>query len=270
SWSAATAWCCCAATAARLSPSTITRTRPARPRRWPPCCRTGRTVTSWSATRAPACTARSDGESMSLPNAQPGPFARLAEKLVFSNRPLILVLFAAITAAMVYFAMQLEVDAGFKKQIPLEHEYMQTFLEYEADFGGANRVLVAVVAKDGDMFDQAFMKTLENVTNDVINLDSTDDARSRSLFTPNVRFIEVVEDGLSGGNVIPSTFTPNVEGFEATPEDFEAIRGNIVKAGIVGRLVARDYSGAMIWADLIPESEVNKVDYQEVAEQFED
>jgi len=206
---------------------------------------------------------------MSLPNAQPGPFARFAETLVFGNRPLVLIVFAAITMAMLFFASQLKVDAGFKKQVPLQHEYMQTFQDYELEFGGANRVLVAVMAKDGDMFDQAFMKTLENVTNEVINLDSTDDARSRSLFTPNVRFIEVVEDGLSGGNVIPQTFTPNVEGFASTPEDFQTIRGNIVKANIVGRLVAKDWSGAMIWADLIPESQVNKVDYQQVASQFE-
>lgn len=206
---------------------------------------------------------------MSLPNAQPGPFARFAETLVFGNRPLVLIVFAAITMAMLFFASQLKVDAGFKKQVPLQHEYMQTFQDYELEFGGANRVLVAVIAKDGDMFDQEFMKTLENVTNEVINLDSTDDARSRSLFTPNVRFIEVVEDGLSGGNVIPQTFTPNVEGFTSTPEDFQAIRGNIVKANIVGRLVAKDWSGAMIWADLIPESQVNKVDYQLVASQFE-
>ena len=207
---------------------------------------------------------------MSLPNAQPGPFARFAETVVFGNRPLVLVVFAAITVAMLYFASQLQVDAGFKKQVPLQHEYMQTFQDYEADFGGANRVLVAVVAEDGDMLDQAFMQTLENVTNEVINLESTDDARSRSLFTPNVRFIEVVEDGLSGGNVIPSTFTPNVEGFVATPEDFQTIRGNIVKANIVGRLVAKDFSGAMIWADLIPENAGNKVDYHAIANQFED
>jgi predicted RND superfamily exporter protein len=206
---------------------------------------------------------------MSLPNSQPGPFARFAENIVFGNRALILVVFAAVTVAMLYFASQLKVDAGFKKQVPLQHEYMQTFQDYELEFGGANRVLVAVIAKDGDMFDQEFMKTLENVTNEVINLDSTDDARSRSLFTPNVRFIEVVEDGLSGGNVIPQTFTPNVEGFQSAPEDFEAIRGNIVKANIVGRLVAKDWSGAMIWADLIPESATNKVDYQQVADQFE-
>lgn len=206
---------------------------------------------------------------MSLPNSQPGPFARLAENLVFANRPLILVVFAIITVAMLFFASQLKVDAGFKKQVPLQHEYMQTFQDYELEFGGANRVLVAVVAKDGDMLDQAFMATLENVTNEVINLDATDDARARSLFTPNVRFIEVVEDGLSGGNVIPQTFTPNVEGFASTPEDFDQIRGNIIKANIVGRLVAKDFSGAMIWADLIPESATNKLDYQQVADQFE-
>lgn len=206
---------------------------------------------------------------MSLPNAQPGPFARVAEKIVFANRPVILVLFALITVAMAYFAMQLEVDAGFKKQVPLQHEYMQTFQDYEAEFGGANRVLVAVIARDGDMLDQQFMSTLENVTNEVINLPATDDARARSLFTPNVRFIEVVEDGLSGGNVIPQTYTPNVEGFQSLPEDYEQIRSNIIKANIVGRLVAKDFSGAMIWADLIPESDVNKLDYQEVADQFE-
>ena len=206
---------------------------------------------------------------MSLPNSQPGPFARIAERIVFANRPVILVLFALITVAMAYFASQLEVDAGFKKQVPLQHEYMQTFQDYEAEFGGANRVLVAVIAKDGDMLDQQFMATLENVTGDVINLAATDDARARSLFTPNVRFIEVVEDGLSGGNVIPQTFTPNVEGFQALPDDFEQIRSNIIKANIVGRLVAKDFSGAMIWADLIPESDVNKLDYQEVADQFE-
>lgn len=206
---------------------------------------------------------------MSLPNSQPGPFARLSEAFVFGNRPLILIVFALVTAAMTYFATQLSVDAGFKKQIPLKHEYMRTFVDYEADFGGANRVLIAVMAKDGNMFSQPFMGTLEKVTAEVINLEDTDDSRVRSLFTPNVRFVEVVEDGFAGGNVIPNTFTPNVPGFQASQEQLDTIRGNIVKAGILGRLVAKDWSGAMIWADIIPESDTHKVDYQKVAKQLE-
>ena len=199
----------------------------------------------------------------------PGPFTRAAEALVFGARPLVLAAFAIITAVMLYFASQLTVDAGFKKQIPLEHEYMQTFLDYEQEFGGANRVLLAVIADDGDMFDQDFFATLEKVTTEVLAIPAVDDARSRSLFTPNVRFVEVVEDGFAGGNVIPSDFTPNVEGFQAAPEDFATLRGNIVKSGVLGRLVARDWSGAMIWADLIPESSGTKLDYQDVAAQFE-
>ena len=199
----------------------------------------------------------------------PGPVVRFAEKVVFGNRPIVLVLFALVTVAMAFFASQLRVDAGFKKQIPLGHEYMRTFLDYEADFGGANRVLIAVMAKDGDMFDREYFATLENVSRDVVAIEEVEDARARSLFTPNVRFVEVVEDGFAGGNVIPDTFTPNVEGFEPTEADFETVRSNIVKANILGRLVAKDYSGAMVWADLIPESKDNKVDYQKVAAQLE-
>jgi predicted RND superfamily exporter protein len=202
-------------------------------------------------------------------NTEAGPITRALENLIFGARPVVLLIFAVITAAMLFFASQLKVDAGFKKQIPLQHEYMKTFLDYEADFGGANRVLIAVVAKDGDMFDTSFFRTLEGMTKDVMAIEATDDARARSLFTPNVRFVEVVEDGFAGGNVIPDDFTPNVDGFEGTSQHFETIRANIVKANIVGRLVAKDWSGAMIWADLIPEDSGTKLDYQAVADQFE-
>lgn len=199
-------------------------------------------------------------------------FVLFAEKLVFGSRPLVLVIFALVTLVMLYFASQLRVDAGFKKQIPQDHEYVRTFLDYEREFGGANRVLVAVVDKSGSIFNQRFMQTMEKITADVIALEEVDDARARSIFTPNVRFVEVVEDGFAGGNVIPSEFTPNVEGFQSTPEMFDTIRSNIIKANAVGRYVAKDFSGAMIWAELVPEGGAgqNKLDYQKVAHQLED
>ena len=196
---------------------------------------------------------------------------RFTERLVFGARPLVLLIFTVITIAMGFFAYQLKVDAGFKKQIPLQHEYMKTFIDYELDFGGANRVLVAVMAKDGNMFSDEYLTALQQVTKEVIDLEDTDDARSRSLFTPNVRFIEVVEDGISGGNVIPNDYDPSFK--PGSPEQFEQIRGNIVKANILGRLVAKDWSGAMVWADIIPESDSKanprKVDYQKIARQLE-
>lgn len=202
---------------------------------------------------------------------QIGAFHRFAEKAVFGSRPVVLILLALISVVMVFFASQLRVDAGFKKQIPLEHEYMRTFLDYEKEFGGANRILIAVLDKRGDMFNQAFFQTLEKVTQDARTLENVDEARIRSIFTPNVRFVEVVEDGFAGGNVIPQDFTPNVEGFSATPEQFATIKANIEKAGIVGRLVATDFSGAMVWVDLVPEDPEHgvKLDYNKIAGQLE-
>jgi predicted RND superfamily exporter protein len=153
-------------------------------------------VICWRPIWAPSTATFSEAAVMSK-------FDQLAERIIFGNRALVLAVFALVTVAMAFFASQLKVDAGFNKQVPLQHEYMRTFTDYQADFGGANRVLIAVMAKDGNMFSKEYMATLENITNEVINLDATDDAKARSLFTPNVRFIEVVEDGLSGGNVIP-------------------------------------------------------------------
>ncbi len=204
-------------------------------------------------------------------NKTPNAFHRIAEKLVFGNRPIVLILFAIATVIFTFFAVQLRVDAGFKKQIPLKHEYMQTFLDYEQEFGGANRVLIAVLDKKGDMFNQPFFETMEKITQDAKSIDSVDEARVRSIFTPNVRFVEVVEDGFAGGNVIPPDFTPNVEGFAATPAQFATIKANMEKASIVGRLVAKDFSGAMVWVDLVPENPEKgvKVDYNKIASQLD-
>jgi predicted RND superfamily exporter protein len=204
-------------------------------------------------------------------NTQPNLFQRTAEALVFGNRLIVLAIFALITIAMGYFAAQLRVDAGFKKMIPLQHEYMKTFLDYEKEFGGANRILIAVVDKSGNMFNQPFFQTMEKITQDAKGIEHVDEARVSSIFTANVRFVEVVEDGFAGGNVIPATFTPNVEGFSATQEQFETIKANIEKANIAGRLVAKDFSGAMVWVDLVPEDPAHDVtiDYNRIADQLE-
>lgn len=206
------------------------------------------------------------------PNAEPNAFQRFAERLIFGNRVLVLLIFAAVTVAMAYFASQLKVDAGFKKQIPLGHEYMKTFLDYEKEFGGANRILIAVMDKHGNMFNLPFFQTLQKVTTDASKIDHADPSRISSIFTPNVRFVEVVEDGFAGGNVIPDSFTPDLPGFNPTPEQFATIKANIEKAGIVGRLVAKDFSGAMVWVDLVPEDPARgvKIDYDKVNAQLEE
>jgi len=183
---------------------------------------------------------------------------------LINYRYAIVSVFVVITLFMLYSMSQLRVETGFKKQLPLNHEYMQTFLKYEKEFGGANRVLVALMAKDGEMFTPEFFTKFEAITNQVFFIPGVDRASVRSIFTPNVRFVEIVEDGFAGGNVIPSDFSPS-------PEMFQRVRTNIVKSGEVGRLVTNDFSGAMVWANLLEEDPISgkKLDYREVAEKLE-
>ena len=181
-----------------------------------------------------------------------------------NNRYGIVGLFFVITIGMMFAMSQLRIETGFKKQLPLKHEYMQTFLQYEKEFGGANRVLVALVARDGNMFTPSFFEAFETITDQVFFIPGVDRASVRSIFTPNVRFVEIVEDGFAGGNVIPADYAPS----EAM---FEQVRSNIVKSGEVGRLVSADFSGAMVWANLLEENPQTgeKLDYRNVASQLE-
>ncbi|SEA71028.1 hypothetical protein SAMN05660420_02910 [Desulfuromusa kysingii] len=166
------------------------------------------------------------------------------EKLIFNNRRILLGFFILVTLLMSYSLTSLRIDAGFNKLLPLEHEYMQTYVEHRKEFGGANRILIALMSKQGDIFTPEFFTTLQNATDDVFFIPGVDRAQVTSLFTPNVRFTEVVEDGISGGNVVPADFEPTSEGLEK-------VRKNILKAGILGRLVANDFSGAAISAQLL-------------------
>jgi uncharacterized protein len=163
---------------------------------------------------------------------------------LFGHRRIMLAVFAAITLALALSATQLRVDAGFKKMVPLTHPYMKTFVDYESTFGGANRIVVALLRRDGNIFEAAYMKALKSATDDVFFVPGVDRATVQSLFTPNTRFIEVVEEGFAGGNVIPATF-------QGTAADLATVAVNVQKAGLVGRLVSNDLKGALIRADLL-------------------
>jgi uncharacterized protein len=164
--------------------------------------------------------------------------------LIFDYRRAWLVLFAILTVLFAASASRLAVDAGFNKMVPLKHEYMKVYRDYEKVFGGANRVAIALVQKEGDIFDKEYMAKLKRLTDDVFLLNGVDRPSVKSLFTPNTRFIEVIEEGFSGGNVIPATF-------QGSDADLAKVRENVNKSTEVGRSVATDFTGALVSAGLL-------------------
>jgi predicted RND superfamily exporter protein len=184
---------------------------------------------------------------------------------IFHNRKPLLILFILVTIVLGAMASQLRVQAAFTKMIPLKHEYMQTFLQYQSDFGGANKVLVALQNKKGDIYNKEFMETLRKVTEEVFYLEGVERSSVASLFTPNVRFNEVVEDGFRGGNIVSADFA-------GTPEQLRLVRENLLKSDWIGRLVSNDQSAAMVVATLMENDPKTgeRLDLQVVAKRLED
>jgi hypothetical protein len=194
-----------------------------------------------------------------------GPLIGRLERGIFGHRVPILALFALGTLILAGLALHgLRIDTSFSKTLPVRHEYMRTYLDPKvAEFRGANRMLVALIARDGNMFTPSFFAALKKATDEIIVMDGIDRTRVQSIFTPNVRYLEVVEDGIEAGNVVPSDFTP-------TAQNLARVRDNIRKAGIIGRLVANDFSGALVSADVLDEDAQGRpVDPIRVAHELE-
>ena len=186
------------------------------------------------------------------------------ENFVFRYKAVILSVLFILTIFMAYFASNLRMDAGFRKMLPIGHEYINTFFQYSEAFGGGNRILVVLEAKKGEIWTPDFLATLKKATDDIFFIPGVARHTVTSLWTPNTRFIAVTEDGLEAGDVIPANFKP-------TPEGIKKVLDNTLRADLVGRLVATKFNAAMIRAELLdfnPETKA-RLDYFDVAYKLE-
>jgi predicted RND superfamily exporter protein len=168
----------------------------------------------------------------------------VVEATLFRRRLAVLVFFALTSIFLLFQATQIKLDAAFTKHIPLNHTYMKTYLEHRENFGGANNVLISVCDSSGDIFNPEFFTALKGVHDQLFFIPGVDRIQVKSLFSPSTRFVEIVEDGFAGGPVIPANFQPDEAGLAI-------VKGNIEKAGIVGSIVADDYSCSMVKTSLM-------------------
>jgi uncharacterized protein len=168
------------------------------------------------------------------------------ETWLFAHRALVLGALLALTAVMGYFALQLRIDAGFEKQIPIGHEYVNTFHKYRADLFGANRLTVVVKARKGKIWTRAGLTRLFQVTQEVAYLPNVDRLGVQSLWTPNSFVNEITEEGFRSQPIIPGTVTPEM--LDATL--LAQIERSTSEGNFIGSLVSRDQSAAMITAEI--------------------
>ena len=165
---------------------------------------------------------------------------------IFRWRKPILAVLLAFTVVMGFFALKLRMEAGFEKQMPIGHEYIQTFQKYRDDLLGANRLNIVVKVRKGTIWNKEALTRLYEVTQAVMFLPNVSRLGVQSLWTPNSFVNEITEEGFRADPLIPGTVTPE----QLNAESIASIQRAASQGGFVGTLVGRDQSSAMITAEL--------------------
>ncbi len=171
---------------------------------------------------------------------------RSIETLLFAHRAAVLASLVLLTAVSGWFALQLRMEAGFDKQMPVGHEYIETFRTYRDDLIGANRLTVVVRARSGTIWTRPGLTRLYDVTQAVMFLPNVSRGSVTSLWTPNAFVNEITEEGFRADPLIPGTVTTD----SLDDATIQSIARTARQGGFVGSLVAHDQAGAMITAEL--------------------
>lgn len=165
-------------------------------------------------------------------------------RILFGYRGFVLAGFALLTAFFAWQATHVRPEASFLRMIPTYHPYIKNFLKYQDDLKGlGNSVRITVETAEGDIFSREYLATLQKIGDEVFYVPGVNRGGLKSLWTPSTRWTAVTEQGFEGGPVIPDSY----DGSEASREH---VRGNVLRSGEVGALVANDFKSSVIFASL--------------------
>lgn len=186
----------------------------------------------------------SKSKSADLNTYQFGAEVKIYERVIFNHRKILLGFLLLVT---VFLALQLpnvRIETNFLKMIPREHNFIQNMERHLKNLGATGTpIKIAVENASGDIFDPEYMETLRKISDELFYIEGVDRNSLMSLWTPNVRWSEVTEEGFEGDSVIAADYN-------GSPASMETLKKNILRSGQVGRLVADNFKSTIVQANL--------------------
>ena len=133
--------------------------------------------------------------------------APFMERMLFSKRPLVILIFILLTIFFGYHMLRMKPEASFLEMIPTYHPYIKNYIKYKDDLKDLGNVLrIGVETTKGTIISKEYLETLQKISEDVFFTPGVNRGAMKSMWTSNFRYIEVTEEGYKGDVVIPSTF----------------------------------------------------------------
>ncbi len=112
------------------------------------------------------------------------------------RRGLNLVVILGLTAFFGWHALQLQVFSQFIDLLPRGHPYIQVYEKYNRQFGSANVVTAAIIAKDGDIYDEDALERVFAFTDQIDKVEGVDHEQVTSITRITIRDQVVDAEGI--------------------------------------------------------------------------
>lgn len=152
---------------------------------------------------------------------------------------------AAITAALGYFAVQMEVRTVFEDMLPSRHEYVRTHDKFKDTFGGSNIVTIMLEVDDGDIFQPKVLEKIRTLTLELRQVSAVNPFQIISLASKKLKEVRASTDGVETKPLM----WPDVP---QSPDDIAVLKDAVLRNPLVyGPFVSRDLKATLVTVDFI-------------------
>ncbi|MBW2369082.1 MAG: hypothetical protein JRH15_14485, partial [Deltaproteobacteria bacterium] len=159
----------------------------------------------------------------------------------------LLVLLLLITGFFGYHIPKISIVSDITDLLSSKHSYVKLDKEFRDTFGGSNVVLLQVKAKNGTVFNEAVLKKIRRITDQLVFFPGVDRNKVYSIAARKIKHIKVTSWGME----IPPIMWPDIP---SSPEEMAALKSKVFTNDLVfGKLVSLDGRAALISAEFNPE-----------------
>ena len=158
------------------------------------------------------------------------------------HRLVVLLFVVTVTAAFSYGALKIQSEVILQHMFPHEHPYLKLYARFAQVFGsGGSGVVIALKARDGDIFNQKILGKLQKMTNEVVLWDEIYRVLTVSIAS---RAVKVVKTLSKGEISIEPLMWPEVP---KNPQEMALLKQHIFSdPAYNGTLVSRDGTAALM------------------------
>ncbi len=181
--------------------------------------------------------------------------ARIAD-IIISYRAPLLTFCVIVTLYFIYTLKDLRLRANLSDFAPLNHPFMKVQQKLMDIFGGLHQVSIAVVVRQGDIFNYETLNKVVLITRQLYLLPGVNPGRIVSLSARKIKHVTAYNEGFTVQRLMREA--------PADPESLQALKNAIVNNPMLyGPVVAKDFTATLITADFQPEVEAQNI-FQEL------